>query len=77
MMTKLRPQAQWLVREMAAKTGLSEAEAEQGILELIERGHLRVIEGGGPNGCDVFAPIFKSPQGNDHGGDDGAGDGEA
>jgi hypothetical protein len=57
----LRPEARWLVRQLAEKTGLAEHEVEQGILAMIERGHLRIVPGIGPDGRDGFEPVIKVP----------------
>lgn len=41
------------------QTGLSEAEVEDGILQLIDHGHLRIVPGRGPDGSDVFEAVLK------------------
>ncbi|MEI9992078.1 MAG: hypothetical protein WDM86_18830 [Rhizomicrobium sp.] len=56
---ELRPQSRWLARKIARDSGISEAEAERGVLELIARGHLRIIPNAGPEGTDAFEPIIK------------------
>ncbi|HWY16496.1 MAG TPA: hypothetical protein VNX86_15280 [Rhizomicrobium sp.] len=58
-MRRLRPQSRWLARQLARDAGISEESAEQGLLQLIAHGHLRVIKGGGPEGSDAFQPIIK------------------
>ena len=55
----LRPQSRWLVRQLSTQTGMTEAEVERGILALIERGHLRLVPGAGPDGSDGFEPIIR------------------
>ena len=60
MSPKLRPQSRWLARQIAQDTGVTEEEAEEGILTLIQRGHLRIIRGIGPGGLDVFEPVIKA-----------------
>lgn len=56
---ELRPQSKWLARQIARDKGITEQEAEDGLLELIARGHLRVLPGIGPGGLDAFEPVFK------------------
>ncbi len=55
----IRPQGKWFVRQLVAKTGQREADAEAAILELIERGHLKIIYGEGPRGCDLFEVVIE------------------
>lgn len=55
------PRGRWFVREMAQRTGEPEAVVEASLNELIERGHLMVLEGAGPGGCDLFRMIVKEP----------------
>lgn len=49
-MRRLRMQSKWLVQHVVESTGLTEAEAEQGILALIRHGYIRII----PNVRDNF-----------------------
>jgi hypothetical protein len=58
-MYRLRPQSRWLIRQIAQDTGVTEEEAEEGILALVERGHLRIVQGIGPGGLDAFEPVIK------------------
>lgn len=44
---------------MAREQGIPQTEAEQAVLELISGGHLRVREGEGPNGVDLFEMVIK------------------
>lgn len=57
----LRPQSRWLARKIARDSRITIMEAEQGLLELIARGHLRVIPGIGPDGADAFEPVLNEP----------------
>ncbi len=49
----------WLVREMARRCEEPEEEIERAFLELIERGHLRVLPGDGPNGQDGMEMLIE------------------
>lgn len=44
----------WLVRLMAERCGESEGDIEKAFLVLVERGHVRVLPGEGPDGTDVL-----------------------
>jgi hypothetical protein len=58
-MRRLRPEARWIVDQLVQQTGLSEAEVEVGILQLIDRGHLRIMPGQGSDGSDAFEVVLK------------------
>jgi hypothetical protein len=53
----VRPQGRWLVRQIAKAMGETEAVVEASINALIDRGHLRVLRGAGPDGADEFQPL--------------------
>jgi hypothetical protein len=49
------------VKRIAKDSDVTEQEAESALLELIWRGHIRIIPGMGPNGADGFEAIIKGP----------------
>ena len=58
---RLPPGARWLVRDMAVKTGRSEQEVEETILDLLARGHMRILPDAAGPGLDAFEMIVKEP----------------
>ncbi len=55
----LRPQSKWIVQKLAKECHVTEPEAERALLELIERGHVRIVPGAGPKGRDQVEGIIK------------------
>lgn len=61
---KLRPQARWIARTMASRAKITEEEAERAILQLLARGHIKLLPDADPNGADAFMIVVRN-------GDDG------
>lgn len=57
--SSLPPRSRWIVDQLVQQTGLSEAEVEDGILQLIDRGHLRIVPCQGADGSDAFEAVLK------------------
>jgi hypothetical protein len=55
--------SKWIVKQLARECAVTEPEAERALLELIARGHIRIVPGAGPKGADGFEGIIKSPAG--------------
>ena len=60
---QIRPQSRWIVRKLAQECRVTEPEAERALLELLARGHIRIVAGGGPQGRDTIEGIIKSRRG--------------
>jgi hypothetical protein len=56
---KLSGTAKQFVRRLAREHGMTTEEAERGLSELIERGHVKIHPGAGPGGVDVLELIIK------------------
>jgi hypothetical protein len=55
-----------MVRKLARECKVTQAEAERGLLELIARGHLRIVPSIGPGARDDFELIIKQSNGAAH-----------
>jgi len=55
----IRRQGEWLVRELAHKLDEREEQVRASLEELIRHGHMKVLPGEGPGGCDLFELVIK------------------